>query len=380
MLPLFYHEILEKYLTPAQLLTLQMLVWLLQSQKQVRIERLAATLQLPILQSSRRRHIQRFLQIKALSILVLWFPIVKQVISRQLKAGSQLIIALDRTKWKEYNVLMVSAIYQKRAFPIFWTLLDKQGASNLAQQQQVLRPVIRLLKKYKLVIIGDREFHSIELAQWLHSQHLSFVIRQKGNRTFRERRQPFQALNTIPVQPGSHLFYPQINLTQTKGFSRFNLVASGQRKYKGKQEDEPGYLLTNLPDLKNAIKIYSQRYGIEAMFKDCKTGGYNLEGCQASPDRLIALMIVIALAMTSAWLQGKRTRLQRQEKYVCRPQETGRTRRRHSNFWIGLYGENWLIAFDYCQEWVESMIGLVRNKKSFYHRGLRAIKLIQQPL
>jgi len=275
MLPLFYHEILEKYLTPAQLLTLQMLVWLLQSQKQVRIERLAVTLQLPILQSSRRRHIQRFLQIKALSILVLWFPIVKQVISRQLKAGSQLIIALDRTQWKEYNVLMVSAIYQKRAFPIFWTLLDKKGASNLAQQQQVLRPAIRLLKKYKLVRIGDREFHSRELAQWLHSQHLSFVLRQKGNTSFREKRQRFQALNNIPVQPGSHLFYPQINLTQNKGFSRFNLVASGQKKYKGKQEDEPWYLLTNLPDWKNAIKIYGQRYGIEAMFKDGKTGGYN---------------------------------------------------------------------------------------------------------
>ena len=52
-------------------------------------------------------------------------------------------------------------------------------------------------------------------------------------------------------------------------------MASGQRKYKGKQEDEPWYLLTNLPDFKNAIKIYGQRYGIEAMFKDCKTGGDN---------------------------------------------------------------------------------------------------------
>ena len=166
MLPSFYHQILEKYLTPAQLITLQMLVWLLQSQKQVRIERLAATLPLPILQSSRRRHIQRFLQIKALSILVLWFPIIKEVISRQLKAGSQLVIALDRTQWKEYNVLMVSAIVQKRAFPIFWTLLDKQGASNLAEQQQVLRPVIRLLKRYKLALAYEREFHSIELAQW----------------------------------------------------------------------------------------------------------------------------------------------------------------------------------------------------------------------
>lgn len=380
MLPSFYHDILEKYLNPQQLFTLQMLVWLLQSQKQVRIERLAATLPLTILQNSRRRHIQRFLSIKALSILVIWFPIIREVISRQIKAGTQLIIALDRTQWKEYNVLMVSAIYQKRAFPIFWTLLDKQGASNLAEQQQVLRPVIRLVKKYKLVIIGDREFHSIELAQWLHSQHLSFVLRQKGNTTFREKKQPFQTLNSIPVQPGIHLFYPQINLTQNKGFSRFNLVASWKRKYKGKQEDEPWYLLTNLPDLKSANKIYGQRYGIEAMFKDCKTGGYNLEGSQASPDKLIALMILIALAMTSAWLQGKRTKLQGQEKYVCRLQETGRTRRRHSNFWIGLYGENWLIAFDYCQEWVESMIGLVRNKKSFYQRGLRAIKLIQQPL
>ncbi|HEY9302334.1 MAG TPA: transposase [Phormidium sp.] len=246
MLPSFYHELLQKYLTPAQLLTLQMLVWLLQSQKEVRIERLAATLQLPILQSSRRRHIQRFLKIKALSILILWFPIVKQVISRQLLAGSQLVIALDRTQWKEHNVLMVSAIVQKRAFPIFWTLLEKKGASNLAEQQQVLRPVIRLWKRYKLVIIGDREFHSIELAQWLHRQHLSFVLRQKGNTTFREKKQPFCSLDTIPVQPGIHLLYPKISLTKKKGFSRFNLVASGQRKYRSQQEDEPWYLLTNL--------------------------------------------------------------------------------------------------------------------------------------
>ena len=68
MLPSFYHNILEKYLNPKQLLTLNMLVWLLQSQKQVRIERLAATLPLTILQNSRRRHIQRFLLINVSSM------------------------------------------------------------------------------------------------------------------------------------------------------------------------------------------------------------------------------------------------------------------------------------------------------------------------
>jgi hypothetical protein len=29
------------------------------------------------------------------------------------------------------------------------------------------------------------------------------------------------------------------------------------------------------------VKVYQQRFGIEAMFKDCKTGGYNLEGSKA---------------------------------------------------------------------------------------------------
>jgi hypothetical protein len=225
MLPSFYQKLLERYLNPAQLITLKMLVWLLQTQKQVRIERLAATLPLPILENSRRRHIQRFLSLGTLSILALWFPIVLEVLSHQIKAGSQLIIAVDRTQWQDNNVLMVSAIYQKRALTLFWTLLAKKGACNLSEQQQVLRPVIKLLKKYKLVLIGDREFPSIELAQWLHRQGLSFVIRQRSQTTFREKRQRFQPLNNIPIQPGIHLFYSQVSLTQKKGFNRFNLVA-----------------------------------------------------------------------------------------------------------------------------------------------------------
>lgn len=380
MLPSFYQKFLERYLNPAQLITLKMLVWLLQSQKQVKLERLAATLPLPILETSRRRHIQRFLSLSKFSILALWFPLIREVLSRQIKAGSQLLIAIDRTQWQDNNVLMVSAIYQKRAFPLFWTLLDKKGACNLAEQKQVLRPVIRLLHHYKLVIIADREFHSIELAQWLHRQHLSFVLRQKCSTTFREKRQPFQPLFHIPIQPGIRRFYSQVSFTQKKGFNRFNLAAYWKRKYKGKQEDEPWYLLTNLPDLNSALKIYRQRFGIEAMFKDCKTGGYNLEGSKASPDRLIRLILLIALAMTSAWLQGKRTQLQGQQKYVCRLPEIGRTRRRHSNFWIGLYGENWLITFFQCQVWVEEMLTFIGNKKPFYQRGLRAITLIQQTL
>jgi hypothetical protein len=98
MLPSFHQKFLEKYLNQLQLITLKMLVWLLKNQKQVKIERLAATLPLPRQQNRRRRHLQRFLTLKALSIVILGFPIIKELIGRPIKAGSQVIIALARTQ------------------------------------------------------------------------------------------------------------------------------------------------------------------------------------------------------------------------------------------------------------------------------------------
>ncbi|MFB2920180.1 MULTISPECIES: hypothetical protein [Aerosakkonema] len=175
MLPEFYQTHLQKYLSETQLITLKLLVWLLQSHKQVKIERLAAVLPLPIQQNSRRRHIQRFLNLTRLSVVLVWFPLIKEIITQRIPKGKRLIIALDRTAWQENNILMASAIYQKRAFPIFWILLSKKGASDLREQQVVLRPVIKLFKTHQIVIVGDREFHSVDLAQWIDRQGVKFV-------------------------------------------------------------------------------------------------------------------------------------------------------------------------------------------------------------
>ena len=47
------------------------------------------------------------------------------------------------------------------------------------------------------------------------------------------------------------------------------------------------------------LKIYRSRMGIEAMFKDCKTGRYNLEGSGANTQRLTNLILLIAIAYTA---------------------------------------------------------------------------------
>ncbi len=70
------------------------------------------------------------------------------------------------------------------------------------------------------------------------------------------------------------------------------------------------------------------------MFKDCKTGGYNLEGSKASIERLTRLVLLIAIAYTITALQGLKIKQLGQQKYINCLQELGPASQRHSNFWI----------------------------------------------
>jgi hypothetical protein len=44
----------------------------------------------------------------------------------------------------------------RRALPIYWVLLDKKGSRDFGEQKKFLKPVLRLLKPYPLVVMGDR--------------------------------------------------------------------------------------------------------------------------------------------------------------------------------------------------------------------------------
>jgi hypothetical protein len=56
-----------------------------------------------------------------------------------------------------------------------------------------------------------------------------------------------------------------------------------------------------------ALNAYKQRMGIEEMFRDCKTGGYDIEGTSLKGNRLINMILLMTLAYSSAILQGTLT-------------------------------------------------------------------------
>lgn len=91
----------------------------------------------------------------------------------------------------------------------------------------------------------------------------------------------------------------------------------------------------------------------------------------------MSLVLLIAIAYTSAILQGEKIKQKGLQQYVCRLSEVRRKIRRHSNFWVGLYGSCWVVAMEYLPELVEKLMSYSRNKLLFYQRGLRAMFLIQ---
>jgi hypothetical protein len=90
-------------------------------------------------------------------------------------------LAIDRTKWQNNNILIVSMIWNRRAVPIYWKILAKQGNSTLESQQAVLQPVFNELSNYQLIVLGDREFCSVVLANWLSDENIDFCLRLKKN-------------------------------------------------------------------------------------------------------------------------------------------------------------------------------------------------------
>lgn len=72
---------------------------------------------------------------------------------------------IDRTQWGPINLLVVSLIWERRALPLFWTLLPKLGSSNLTEQTAANATVLPLFKDYQVVVLGDREFGSVDFAK-----------------------------------------------------------------------------------------------------------------------------------------------------------------------------------------------------------------------
>lgn len=376
MMPVFYQTHLKSQLSLGEYLVLKILLNLLQSIKKVSLESLANALPIPITFESRRKKIQRFLSGVNLTIEKIWFPIVTTWLQTYFTSEKIIYVVIDRTNWSRINLLMISVVWDKRAFPVYFELLPKLGSSNITEQKTAFSQVLPLFKDYKICVLGDREFCSVGLANWLREQGVYFCLRLKKNEFVEVETNVWVELNNLGLTPGVSIFIKGVKVTKIKGFVSFNVACKWKRKILGIAPKEGWFILTNLETLSEAIAAYKKRFNIEEMFRDFKKGGYNLEDTNVSAERLIVLILLIAIAYTSTTLQGQQIKRKAIQKYIGRVKEYGRIERRHSSFYIGLYGKTWVNFMQDCMELVTELMKLNRNKQKYYQRGLRAMRLV----
>jgi len=377
MIPEFYQNHLKSQLTLAEYIFLKILLNLLQSIKKVNLEKLASALPLPIKFESRRKRIQRFLSLSNLTIEKVWFPIIEELLMRYFTSEKIIYLAIDRTNWCRINLFMVSIIWDKRAFPIYFTLLPKLGSSNINEQKDIIQKVMPLFKNYKICVLGDREFCSVKLAKYLQDLGVYFCLRLKKNEFVEYQKDIWVELQDLGLAPGVSFFLKGIKITKTGGFLGFNVAGKWKRKIKGVAPKEAWFILTNFDSLEYAILAYKRRFDIEEMFRDFKKGGYNLEDTNVKGERFISLVLLIAIAYSCATIQGKQIKRKGVQNYVSRVKEYNRLERRHSSFYVGLYGYNWVDSKDNCIDLVVRLMRLNPSKREYYQKGINAMKLIE---
>ncbi|MEG3846947.1 transposase [Microcoleus sp. herbarium13] len=160
---------------------------------------------------------------------------------------------------------MVSMIWRKRAIPIYWKALDKQGNSTWENQQFVLTPVFAALSDYKLLVLGDREFCSVTLANWLREKKVDFCLRLKKNVCIKTEDQLWTELKMLGLEPGNSFFNQEVTIRKTAPITGFNLAGKWLGKYRNITTEEPWYILTSLANIQAAVDAYAKRFGIEEM-------------------------------------------------------------------------------------------------------------------
>jgi hypothetical protein len=244
---------------------------------------------------STTKRLSRFLDNPAIRVREWYEPVARQWLQAQWVCLGEIRLIVDGTKVGfGHQLLMVALAYRKRAIPIVWTWVkQKRGHSTAVKQLALLNYVRQLLPAGAAVfLVGDCEFGSVEVLQWLDQWYWFYVLRQSSDtRIWLSDHNEWMSLGSFVHQAGQSRWLGNGCLTASKIYPT-NLLAHWRSG-----EEEPWCLATNLPDRKMALRFYRRRMWIEETFGDMKKHGFDLEST-----RLHNFLRLSRLMLAVAWL------------------------------------------------------------------------------
>ena len=369
MFPELYQKWFQLNLNPTELILTEILMKVVGILSKATLGQIANSLPLPILADSRIKTMQRFLDSQNFCKEKIWWGIWMELMTGSWLVKEPIVLALDRTSWRKYNLLVVSWIIYGRAIPINWQLLDKIGSSNLDEQQSVIYPITQLLPEHSFILLGDREFCSKHLATWLVEVGWGYCLRIKKSTYVHLNKEESLTLNQLASHPGISVFLQGVNITKTVHKFPFNVAAHYPKEHHGFPITEGWFLLTTLPNINSAVQAYSTRFQIEEMFRDYKSYGFNLELTQLNGSRFDAWFLLLTLVYSTIVFNIV-CLPDSDHKYLARTSESQRQYPRASMFTLGKLALLSHFDWHFIPGLISRYIRLNRHKIDFYTHNL----------
>lgn len=257
------------------------------------IGRMAQAMPLPTTQESKEQRIERLLVNPRITPEQHFQPIARTAL--QGLRGQRVSLIIDRVLLRHgQNVLVVSAAFRRRSIPLVWKVLAHTGASALAEQQALLTAAMALLpERVRVTVHGDSEFRSQALYQWLRERGCDAMLGIQGGTLMADsataRARPLSA-----VVPRHGVCYRQgVYLTEART-GPVNVLAWWTKDADGKALVRA--VMTNLPACWRTYRFGRRRMGIETVFRDWQSQGFDLEASGVTdPERFSRLLIVVGV-------------------------------------------------------------------------------------
>jgi len=282
-----------------QLTNLSLLTFGLFAAGNCQLPRIAAQLPLLTGAASLTQRLRRLLMNKAIGPAKLYRPVAGFLLSCFGGGGVRLI--LDATDLGgRLPVLFVAVAYRGRALPLAWRMLPTPGCSEFSEQKALLSEVAALVPpSVTVTLLADREYGSLAMTRFCLQRGWHFCLRLKKSRWLLGADGSKKQIASLPLTPGGRLFVagvrlpalPERSLSLCCGWSQDN------------KDDEPWYILSDLPADHRVLALYQVRFHVEEMFRDFKEFGFRLETTHLrDPERVSRLLLCVCLA--HVWLMN----------------------------------------------------------------------------
>jgi len=277
--------------------TLVVLILGIVSARTVNLSHLAGAFHGPAKLASNYRRLQRFFQYVRLDGDWLAKTLVKL-----LDLAPPYRLCLDRTNWqvgaRHINLLVLAIATRRVRIPVLWDILDRGGASTMAQREALLVRFLALFGKRSIkLLLADGEFIGDQWFEFLVENDIPFAIRVSGRFHVRLDDGYDGPLERLAATKAS-----RTRLMKARGcFAGMSDRFADALSFGALELGDASLLIvaTNRKP-RQALDAYRHRWQIECLFADTKTRGFNIEDTRLTkPQKLDLLLAILALAL--AW-------------------------------------------------------------------------------